>query len=390
MATFEVVDSLAGIDAASWDACANADRQRNPFVSHAFLSALEHSGCVDGRSGWASAHVLMKDSDSKLLAAAPAYLKSHSQGEYVFDHGWADAYERAGGNYYPKLQVAAPFSPVPGPRLLVRNGPDAERNRFELAKALMAATGQLSASSCHVTFAQQADREALEKTGFLLRQDLQFHWRNNGYAAFDEFLDALASRKRKAIRKERESVRTAGITIKRLSGKDITAADWQSFYAFYLDTSSRKWGRPYLNRAFFERIGETMADQIVLVIAYREGRAIAGAINLLARDRLFGRNWGCIEQHPCLHFEVCYYQAIECAIERKLAVVEAGAQGEHKLARGYLPVTTYSAHWIAHPGLRSAVANFLERERVAVAHAIETYAEESPFKQTEKASASFG
>jgi uncharacterized protein len=382
MASIEVVQNLSGIDPDAWDQCADVQSGRNPFVSYRFLKALEETGCVGGRTGWSPAHVLLKDESGGLLAAAPCYLKSHSQGEYVFDHGWADAYERAGGQYYPKLQVSAPFSPVPGPRLLVGNSDAASDHRRVLAQGLIAATAQLGASSCHVTFANEPDCEALNDAGFLLREDLQFHWHNKGFHSFDDFLETLASRKRKAIRKEREAVRAAGISIRRLTGPDIKVADWDAFYAFYMDTSGRKWGRPYLNKAFFEELGAVMADRLVLVMADRDGRAIAGAINLLGRDRLYGRNWGCIEDHPCLHFEVCYYQAIEHAIEHKLAVVEAGAQGEHKLARGYMPIVTQSAHWIGHPGLRNAVSSFLDRERTHVRAAIDSYAAASPYRQT--------
>jgi predicted N-acyltransferase len=367
-----LVTALAGIDPARWNACAtghacvDSDSQEepdNPFLSHDFLAALEVSGCVDGRSGWQSAHLIVEREPGTILAAAPCYLKSHSRGEYVFDAAWADAYERAGGHYYPKLQVAVPFTPATGPRLLVAPGPDQALARQTLIQGLAALLRQLGASSTHVTFASHADAEQFEQAGYLLRTDQQFHWFNEGYADFDAFLAALSSRKRKVIHRERRDALAGGITIDCLTGTDITEAHWDAFFNFYMDTGSRKWGRPYLNRRFFSEVGARMADRILLVMAKRNGRYIAGAINFLGRRTLYGRNWGCIEHHPFLHFEVCYYQAIDFAITRGLKCVEAGAQGEHKLARGYRPVLTYSAHDIADPGLRRAVANYLVRER---------------------------
>ncbi|MBA1140378.1 GNAT family N-acetyltransferase [Mesorhizobium neociceri] len=353
----------------------------NPLVSYAFLSALEDSGCAVRRTGWQGHHLRLENADGRLLGAVPCYLKSHSQGEYVFDHGWSDAFERAGGNYYPKLQCAVPFSPVTGPRLLVSKGEDSATVKAGLAAGLKAVTEKLGVSSAHVTFAQESDVETLEAAGFLHRTDQQFHFFNEGFSTYDDFLATLASRKRKAMRKERREALANDISIDRLTGKDLTEKAWDDFFAFYMDTGSRKWGRPYLNRKFFSLIGERMADDILLVMAKRNGRYIAGAINFIGSDALYGRNWGCIEDHPFLHFEVCYHQAIDFAIERKLKVVEAGAQGEHKLARGYRPVTMHSAHYIAHPGLRNAVADYLRRERREVERMGEILEEHTPFRK---------
>ncbi|RVA05069.1 GNAT family N-acetyltransferase [Mesorhizobium sp. M7A.F.Ca.US.001.02.1.1] len=353
----------------------------NPLVSSAFLSALEDSGCAVRRTGWQGHHLRLEDGRGRLLGAVPCYLKSHSQGEYVFDHGWSDAFERAGGRYYPKLQSAVPFSPVTGPRLLVTRGEDSAKVKAGLAAGLKAVTQKLGVSSAHVTFAQESDVEVLEAAGFLHRTDQQFHFFNEGFSTYDDFLATLASRKRKAMKKERREALAPGISIDRLTGKDLTEKAWDDFFAFYMDTGSRKWGRPYLNRQFFSMIGERMADDILLVMARRNGRYIAGAINFIGSDALYGRNWGCIEDHPFLHFEVCYHQAIDFAIERKLKVVEAGAQGEHKLARGYRPVTMHSAHYIAHPGLRNAVADYLRRERQEVERMSEYLEEHTPFRK---------
>jgi uncharacterized protein len=353
----------------------------NPLVSFAFLSALEDSGCAVRRTGWQGHHLRLEDGQGRLLGAVPCYLKSHSQGEYVFDHGWSDAFERAGGRYYPKLQSAVPFSPVTGPRLLVTRGEDSAKVKAGLAAGLKAVTQKLGVSSAHVTFAQESDVEVLEAAGFLHRTDQQFHFFNEGFSTYDDFLATLASRKRKAMKKERREALGDGISIDRLTGKDLTEKAWDDFFAFYMDTGSRKWGRPYLNRQFFSLIGERMADDILLVMARRNGRYIAGAINFIGSDALYGRNWGCIEDHPFLHFEVCYHQAIDFAIERKLKVVEAGAQGEHKLARGYRPVTMHSAHYIAHPGLRNAVADYLRRERHEVERMSEYLEEHTPFRK---------
>ncbi len=383
--TLRVASTLSAFSADEWAQLSGASRTSshpyNPFVSYAFLSALEDSGCASRTTGWLAQHLRLEAPDGKLIGAVPAYLKSHSQGEYVFDHGWADAFERAGGNYYPKLQVAVPFTPATGPRLLAASSFTPEIVRQALAGGLTALTGQLGASSAHVTFAEQADVEALEHTGFLHRTDQQFHFFNQNYSDYSGFLGELASRKRKALRKEREAALAGGIQIDWLTGSDLTEAIWDDFYTFYMDTGSRKWGRPYLNREFFSMIGERMADDILLVMAKRSGRYIAGAINFIGADTLYGRNWGCIEDHPFLHFEVCYHQAIDFAIAKKLRVVEAGAQGEHKLARGYQPVTTHSAHFIAHPGLRRAVADYLEHERRDVEEIGDYLETRTPFRK---------
>jgi uncharacterized protein len=382
-----VEPSLATVSADAWDRCAvgfTSDKQANPFVSHAFLLALEQSGCTGGRSGWNPAHVLVESDSGELLAAAPCYLKTHSQGEYVFDHGWAEAFARAGGQYYPKLQVSSPFSPVTGPRLLVAAGEQALAVQDTLIKGLLLVQEQLEASSVHVTFPTKQEWQLLEGHGFLQRVDQQFHWENADYATFEDFLATLSSRKRKNIRKERLTALQNGITVEWLTGTDIKEEHWDAFLKFYVDTGSRKWGRPYLNRAFFAAIGRSMAEQILLVMARRDGKLIAGAINLIGHDVLYGRNWGCIEDHPCLHFEVCYYQAIDFAIARGLKRVEAGAQGEHKLARGYMPSATYSAHHIADPRLRHAVADYLERERAHVDAMREALAAEGPYRQDPK------
>ena len=353
----------------------------NPLVSYAFLSVLEDSGCAVRRTGWQGHHLRLETAQGRLLGAVPCYLKSHSQGEYVFDHGWSDAFERAGGRYYPKLQCAVPFTPVTGPRLLVGKGEESSTVKASLAAGLRAVTEKLGVSSAHVTFAPQDDVEALEGAGFLHRTDQQFHFFNEGFSTYDDFLATLASRKRKAMKKERREALADGISIDWLTGKDLTEKAWDDFFAFYIDTGSRKWGRPYLTREFFSLIGERMAEDILLVMAKRGGRYIAGAINFIGSDALYGRNWGCIEDHPFLHFEVCYHQAIDFAIERKLKVVEAGAQGEHKLARGYRPVTMHSAHYLAHPGLRNAVADYLKRERREVERMSEYLEEHTPFRK---------
>lgn len=389
--TFQVkiAQGLKAVSAAAWDACAlgqasGDDDPFNPFVSYAFLSALEDSGCVGPKTGWAPVHVLVEDESGQLLGASPCYVKSHSLGEYVFDHSWADAYERAGGRYYPKLQVAVPFTPVTGPRLLVPNGPGAGNVRAHLVAGLRALRDQIGASSIHATFLQQDDLEALTDHDFLRRDDQQFHWFNEGYGSFDDFLAALASRKRKAIKRERRDAVADDISIEWVTGGDITEAHWDAFFAFYMDTGSRKWGRPYLNRRFFSFIGERMAERVLLVMAKREGRYIAGAINLIGDKRLYGRNWGCIEDHPFLHFEVCYYQAIDFAIACGLDRVEAGAQGEHKLTRGYKPVITSSAHDIADASLRKAVKTYLDQERLYVSEATDELEAASPFRQREE------
>ena len=378
----KVVPALAAIDAAAWDDVANPSLAHyNPFVSHAFLSALEKAKCVGPGTGWTPRHLIVESEDGRIEAAAPCYAKTHSQGEYVFDHAWADAYLQAGGRYYPKLQIAVPFTPVPGPRLLVRPGAEAAANEQVLAAAAIELASQAGLSSVHLTFLDKAVQDRLGALGFLKRSGQQFHWTNQGYATFDDFLATFASRKRKTVRKEREQAVSAGIEIEHIQGRDITEAHWDAFFRFYMDTGNRKWGRPYLNRTFFSLLGETMSRQCLLVMAKRAGRYIAGALNVIGGDCLFGRYWGAIEHHPFLHFEVCYYQAIAYAIAHGLARVEAGAQGEHKLARGYMPVETYSAHWIADPHLRRAIARYLEREREAVREANEELAELGPYRK---------
>jgi predicted N-acyltransferase len=404
-----IVTSIDEIDPAQWDACANPptedciapaisvcgsaegdalqaasilQKERfNPFITHAFLKALEDSDSVGGKSGWTPTHVLVEDQRGQLIAAAPTYLKTHSMGEYVFDYGWADAYHRAGLEYYPKLQVAVPFTPATGRRLLV--SPDGGEQALQaLILGLRSWRAKIEASSLHVTFPTKSEWDALGRNGFLQRTGQQFHFINKGYADFDSFLADLNSRKRKMIRRERkEALAQGGIEIELLTGSDITEAHWDAFFDFYQDTGSRKWGRPYLTRAFFSAIGQTMREHVLLVMAKRRKRYIAGAINFIGKDALYGRNWGCIEEHPFLHFEVCYYQAIDYAITRGLARVEAGAQGEHKLARGYVAVPTYSAHDIADKRFARAIDDFLARERVAVDASLDEYAELAPFKK---------
>jgi uncharacterized protein len=387
----EVRGAIGEVDAASWDACAHPAISEvsktdqglayNPFTSHGFLAALEESKSVGGRSGWLVQHLLVKTANGSLLAAAPCYAKTHSRGEYVFDRGWAEAYERAGGSYYPKLQVAVPFTPATGRRLLVRPGPHAQLARQALAAGLIELCRLREASGVHVTFATEAEFQFLGELGFLQRTDQQFHWQNAGYASFDDFLGALSARKRKTIRRERRDALANGISVHWLSGRDLTEDVWDAFFDFYMETGSRKWGRPYLTREFYSRVGEKMRDQVLLVMAKRSGRWIAGAINFIGSQTLFGRHWGAIEHHPFLHFELCYYQAIDYAIAHKLASVEAGAQGEHKIARGYMPKTTHSAHYIADPGLRRAIADYLVRERAYVAAAGTQLAATAPYRK---------
>jgi predicted N-acyltransferase len=376
--TVRVRPAIAEIAPADWDACAGAD---NPFLSHAFLDALEASGSVAAATGWQPQHLVVEDESGRVLGAAPVYLKSHSYGEYIFDHAWAEAYQRAGGRYYPKLQIAVPFTPVPGPRLLVR--PDAEREPVE--RALIEAATELArrrrASSVHVTFPEQEQWRRLGEAGWLARIGYQFHWHNRGYRSFEDFLAALSSRKRKQIRKERREAVAGGLSIRTLTGSALEPGHWDAFFGFYMDTSDRKWGHAYLNRAFFRLLGERMADRVVLVMVESGGRFVAGALNLVGRDTLYGRNWGCNGDFPFLHFEACYYRAIDFAIERGLARVEAGAQGRHKIQRGYLPEPTYSAHWIADPGLSQAIETYLDRERRHAEAEIQHLMQESPFRR---------
>ncbi len=389
-----IVDDINTIDASAWDAlaatrepavpCSGASTRTsiNPFLSHAFLSALEDSGCVGQRAGWLPQHLVLDGPDGVPIAAAVAYLKSHSQGEYVFDAGWAEAFERAGGCYYPKLQMSVPFTPATGPRLLVGHAPGADVRRQALTAGAKTYAGKTGISSVHATFLTDDDLSAMESADWLHRTDQQFHFRNRGYETYDGFLETLTSRKRKGLKKERREALANDITVEHLSGADLTEAAWDAFYAFYMDTGSRKWGRPYLNRKFFSLIGERMGDAILLIMAKRNGRYIAGALNFVGADTVFGRNWGCIEEHPFLHFEICYHQAIDHAIAQGLSTVEAGAQGQHKLARGYEPTTTHSAHFITHPGLRHAIEDYLESERADVERVGEVLSEHTPFKKS--------
>ncbi len=373
----KIVGSIFDIDAGEWDACAGSG---DPFVSHAFLGALEASGSAAPESGWLAQHLAIEDETGRLLACAPLYLKDHSYGEYVFDWGWADAYQRAGGSYYPKLQSAVPFVPATGKRLLLR--PDAPASLANaLASGMMQLAARLGVSSVHVTFPTEDEWQGLGKAGYLLRLGRQFHWENRGYKTFDDFLATLTSRKRKAIRKERRTVAESGVAVKALNGDTIEEHHWDAFYRFYLNTTDRKWGPSYLNRAFFSHLHETLRDWVVLVMAEASGIPVGGALNLLGADTLYGRNWGCSEDYKFLHFEACYYRAIDFAIERGLKWVEAGAQGPHKIQRGYLPRPTYSAHWIADPGFKNAVARFLDEERREIAEEMRLCAAQSPYRQ---------
>jgi len=365
----KIAGAVSGLNAHAWDRLTGGD----PFLSHAFLSSLEDSDSVGPGTGWTPAPILIED-EGKLVGAAPAYLKTHSQGEYVFDHGWAEAWERAGGDYYPKLQLAVPFTPVPGARLL------GSRQQHLLA-AIEAVTVQNDMSSAHITFLDEAGAAECERRGWLMRDGIQYHWFNRGYSSFDDFLRALSSRKRKTIRKERSAARER-LEFRALRGDDIGAAEWNAMWAFYQDTGSRKWGHPYLTRSFFDLIGERMGDRLLLLLAYRDSRPIAGALNLIGPDALYGRYWGCTEEIPFLHFELCFYQAIEWAIENQLACVQAGAQGEHKIARGYEPVITRSAHFIPNRSFREAIAEFLETERAAVANEVAWLRQSLPYRSS--------
>ena len=370
---------IADIGREAWDSClAPAEYRSNPFVSYDFLDCLEQSGCAVERAGWGPQHLLVEDKAGQAAAVMPLYLKSHSQGEYIFDHGWADAYERAGGRYYPKLVSAAPFSPVTGPRLISRVG---DEGRGMLVEGALSLCRKFGVSTVGINFPTRAEWDFMGARGLLLRQNQQYHWHNPGYDTFEDFLASLSSNRRKTIRRERRDA-VKGLEIVRLTGADLTEDAWDAFFAFYMDTGSRKWGSPYLNRPFFSMLGERMADKVLLIMARRDGRWIAGALNLLGDDCVYGRNWGCVEDVPFLHFELCYYQAIDHAIAAKLARVEAGAQGQHKIARGYLPTAVYSAHYIADRALRTPVARFLEEERRAVQGEMDWLAEEySPFRQ---------
>jgi predicted N-acyltransferase len=386
--TLKAHTSIEEIGQQPWDRCANparagieCDLPFDPFLSYAFLAALEESESAVGRTGWAPYHLSLEHAVEGVVGVLPMYLKSHSQGEYVFDYSWADAFERAGGRYYPKLQVSVPFTPATGRRILTRpDTADPDLDKY-LVSGMMQVSEQMEVSSVHVTFAEKAQWERMGAMGFLQRTHNQFHWQNDSYQTFDDFLAALSSKKRKNIRRERRDSVAAGIVIERLTSDDIKPEHWDAFYRFYIDTGSRKWGSPYLTREFFSIVGETMPDDILLVMCRRDGQYVAGAINFIGGECLFGRNWGCTEHHPFLHFEVCYYQAIEFAIERGLRRVEAGAQGQHKLARGYLPTHTYSAHWIANESFRDAVEHYLRSERHHVSEEIDYMAEFSPFRQ---------
>ncbi|NKK99537.1 GNAT family N-acetyltransferase [Rhizobium leguminosarum bv. viciae] len=387
--SIRVERSFTAISPESWSRLSGASKTcaaiaYNPFVSHAFLSSLEESGSADAETGWLGHHLLLETGRGELIGALPGYLKNHSQGEYVFDHGWADAFERAGGRYYPKLQCSIPFTPATGPRLLVAEGLQRLPIQSAIAESLKEVVRRLGISSAHITFVPDEEIGVFEMDGYLHRTDQQFHFINDGYANHEDFLETLASRKRKALRKERRAALENGISIDWLTGRDLTERIWDQFFKFYMDTGGRKWGRPYLTRKFYSLIGERMADDILLVMAKHDGRYIAGAINFIGGDTLYGRHWGCIEDHPFLHFEVCYHQAIDFALSKGLKRVEAGAQGEHKLARGYLPVTTHSAHYVAHAGLRRAIGDYLARERADVEQMSELLTEHSPFRKGER------
>lgn len=373
----EVLTAISDITAEDWDACSGS----TPFLKHAFLLALEQSGSATSETGWHPFHIKLTDTKTgSAVGFMPLYVKNHSYGEYVFDHAWANALENAGGQYYPKLQSSVPFTPVTGSRLLIApNAPvGSDRMLLQTAKTLV---NQQQFSSLHITFTTKAEAETASEQGLLIRTDQQFHWQNNGYQCFDDFLDQLSSRKRKQIKKERRTALGSGVTIKTLEGKDIQPHHWDSFFAFYLDTSTKKWGQPYLNREFFDLIGASMSQDIILILCELEGRFVAGALNFKSKEALYGRYWGCLKELPCLHFETCYYQAIDYAIKNKLQTVEAGAQGPHKLARGYVPTLTYSAHWIENSGFRQAVAQFLKQERLNVDAEVEYLSEKTPFKK---------
>ncbi|HBC06947.1 MAG TPA: GNAT family N-acetyltransferase [Rhodospirillaceae bacterium] len=379
----KIIKSLSEVSSEAWDACAGTD---NPFVRHAFLSALEDSGSATGETGWLGQHLVIEDPAGGIAACAPLYLKNHSYGEYVFDWGWADAYERAGGRYYPKLQCAVPFTPVTGPRLLVNQAlPDGQHREMRLA--LIAGMAQLAqnlgVSSLHVTFPTEDEWEAFGSAGYLQRIGQQFHWENKGFKTFDDFLDELSSRKRKNIKKERRAVHDAGLDIRVLEGSDITEAHWDAFFQFYMDTTDKKWGQAYLTRRFFSLLGERLGRAVVLIVVEKDGRPVAGALNLRGGDTLYGRNWGCVADYKFLHFEACYYQAIDYAIAHGLKWVEAGAQGPHKVQRGYLPRRTFSAHWIADKGFRDAVSGFLKDESRGIEREMSAYGAFSPFKKSE-------
>ncbi len=375
--TIKVLGAIDEIAAEEWDACAGAE---NPFVSHAFLDVLEKSGAVSAETGWLPCHIAIEEDDGSVVGVAPCYLKSHSYGEYVFDWGWADAFERAGGQYYPKLQVSAPFSPVTGPRLLARPGPEARRVRMMLVAGLMELAKSQEASSFHITFCTEGEWEELGAMDLLQRVGQQFHWHNRDYGGFDDFLATLSSRKRKTIRKERRDA-NEHVSFETLTGDALTAEHMDAFYRFYLNTVDRKWSSAYLNRDFFHMLRARMADNVVLIMASHAGDYVGGALNILGADTLFGRNWGCTQRFRNLYFEACFYRAIDFAIERGLSKVEAGAQGPHKISRGYLPSPTFSAHWIRNPGFRDAVDDFLSQERRMMESEMAALTERGPYRK---------
>jgi predicted N-acyltransferase len=381
--TASTVESAGDIPADIWNGLvpSTSGRPDNPFLDHAFFRACEESGSAARRTGWQPQHLLLSRKDGTPVALLPMYLKSHSRGEYVFDHGWAEAFERAGGRYYPKLQASVPFTPVTTPKLLVRDGDPALRD------ALLAAAADVAerhgVSSVHATFVPEDEAELARAAGWLVRHDTQFHWHNNGFATFEQYLETMSSRHRKVTRRERRDALADGLEVRWLSGSDLTEKVWDAFFDFYMDTGSRKWGRPYLNREFFSLLSAAMADRILLIFAYDGRKPIAGTLNLIGKDTLYGRYWGAVREVPFLHFELCYYQAIDYAVLHGLKTVEAGAQGEHKLARGYAPAITRSIHWIGHPGLRHAVANFVEQERASVWEAQAVLESYTPFKKTD-------
>lgn len=381
--SIRTVEAISQIAPEDWDRCAGSG---NPFLSHAFLDALEESGSTNARSGWMPQHAVLEDASGNVLAVAPMYLKNHSFGEYVFDHGWADAYERAGGRYYPKLQLSVPFTPVTGPRLLVPPGPNRDAIRQALLGALVQVAEKLGVTNLHATFVPPDEAAIAERAGLLVRRGFQYHWHNRGYGSFDDFLAELSSRKRKAIRKERREVTEAGITVRPVTGSDLEERHWEVFYRFYVDTYDRKWGYPYLTPKFFELLSERMADRVVLMWAEKDGQPVAGALNFIGSEALFGRNWGCAGDFRFLHFETCYYQAIDFAIDRGLQRVEAGTQGPHKVQRGYMPVETQSFHWLRDEGFRDAVERFLLQEREAIEYEMQAMMEHSPYRQSPPAS----
>jgi uncharacterized protein len=373
-------DSAAQIDAAEWNALVpgTGGVPDNPFLDHAFFLAAERSGSATRRTGWQPQHLGLRDDAGRLVGLMPLYLKSHSQGEYVFDHGWADAFQRSGGDYYPKLQSAVPFTPATGPRLLAAD----DATKLALLRAAEMVATRNDISSVHATFISESEADLARSTGWLIRHDTQYHWATAGYGSFEDYLETLSSRHRKSIRRERRDALVDGLTVRWLTGSDLTEAVWDRFFEFYQDTGGRKWGRPYFTRQFFSQLSAAMADRIVLMFAYDGDEAIAGTLSLVGKDRLYGRYWGALREVPFLHFELCYYQAIDYAIAHRLAVAEAGAQGEHKLARGYAPTTTRSVHWIGHPGLRDAVSSFLEHERISIATEQKSLERYTPFRRS--------